>query len=495
MGSAGEDLIRVQATLYELDKAVSPAATQEELAQLATTISAGSHPLKLDASNLTVSGREVVSRQVTNLHFPGEYTGAKLLRGETDTENYSLADTGKSGHGSTFIVPMQPTLLTPAETGTTLSVVPTLQPDGSIHLKGTLKEVVLVDLKEANSPAKITANRGNDGIRKVELTTNSRKRPVLHTSQTTISATLSDNDSTHYLVAKVKQSCLRDPESLPPLETQIPSGVTVRTLSVPGPDSQIQVYPARPQEEQFLLLALRAEAIEIKTPTKPAKAGKIYVTVRFVESDDFESASAPILTDPQLQLEIRRLSQKKGVDLLAAPSVMAVSGQKASIEVGEQLTFPTSYDPPELGSGEEGTFPVSPSNPTVVENQQLGVRMELTATVRSDGLIEVRTDTSVVEPSGFLNYGNPVVMMEKGPLGKPVPVVITENQIQAPVTSARKQTSTIVVHEGHTGVAMSLADTRSAKIEDKGLLGLTKKEYVKRTPRHLTAFVRVQFLD
>ncbi|MDF1657527.1 MAG: hypothetical protein P1U58_07935 [Verrucomicrobiales bacterium] len=498
MRSAGEDLIRVQATLYELEEAVSSTSTQEELAELATKVATGSRLLKLETSSLTVPGEEVISRHLTKLYFPSEYTDAKLLRSATDTETYSLKDTGDSKDGSTLIVPVQPTRLTSAETGTTLSIVPTLKSNGSIHLKGSLDEVTLVDLTEENSPSRVTASRGTNGNRQVELTTNSKKSPVLHTSRTAISATLPDQKSTHYVIVKAKTSCLKDPANLPASETTIATGTTVRTLTIPNKDSQIPIHPARPEAEEFLLLALRAEAIEIKSPPKPTKDRKIYVTVRFVESDDADSRVAPILTDPQFQLEIRRLNQEKGVDLLSAPSVMAVSGQRASIEVGERLTFPTAYDPPAFGPGlstQEGTFPVSPSAPTVFEHQQLGIKMELTATLRSDGLIEVRTDTRIKEPSGFLNYGNPVVMVERRALGKPVPVVITENQIQAPVTSAREQTSTIVLQDGHTGVAMSLTDTRSIKIEDKGLLGLTKNEYVERTPRHLTAFVRAQLMD
>ena len=42
---------------------------------------------------------------------------------------------------------------------------------------------------------------------------------------------------------------------------------------------------------------------------------------------------AGLMTNPQFQVVIRALSQKKGVDLLSAPRVTTKSGQRAVIEV------------------------------------------------------------------------------------------------------------------------------------------------------------------
>ena len=49
-----------------------------------------------------------------------------------------------------------------------------------------------------------------------------------------------------------------------------------------------------------------------------------------------------VFTDPQFQVVIRALNQKKGVDLLSAPRVTTKSGQRAVIEIVREFRHPTS---------------------------------------------------------------------------------------------------------------------------------------------------------
>jgi general secretion pathway protein D len=62
-----------------------------------------------------------------------------------------------------------------------------------------------------------------------------------------------------------------------------------------------------------------------------------------------------LFTDGEVKMIMRGLSQKKGTDLMTAPSVTARSGQKATIEIIREFIYPTEYEPPELpnqvGSG------------------------------------------------------------------------------------------------------------------------------------------------
>src|SRR5262249_57266170 len=55
-----------------------------------------------------------------------------------------------------------------------------------------------------------------------------------------------------------------------------------------------------------------------------------------------------VFTDPQFQVVIRALNQKKGVDLLSAPRVTTKSGQRAIIEVVREFRYPTRFTPPQL---------------------------------------------------------------------------------------------------------------------------------------------------
>src|SRR4029078_9409314 len=54
---------------------------------------------------------------------------------------------------------------------------------------------------------------------------------------------------------------------------------------------------------------------------------------------------AGVFTNPQFQVVIRALNQKKGIDLLSAPSVTTKSGQRAIIEVVRELRSPVRFTP------------------------------------------------------------------------------------------------------------------------------------------------------
>ena len=55
-----------------------------------------------------------------------------------------------------------------------------------------------------------------------------------------------------------------------------------------------------------------------------------------------------VFTDPQFQVVVRALNQKKGVDLLSAPRVTTKSGQRAVIEIVREFRYPTQFEPPQI---------------------------------------------------------------------------------------------------------------------------------------------------
>src|SRR6202022_2273272 len=57
---------------------------------------------------------------------------------------------------------------------------------------------------------------------------------------------------------------------------------------------------------------------------------------------------AGTMTDPQFQVVVRALNQKKGVDLLSAPRVTTKSGQRAVIEIVREFRYPTQFQPPQI---------------------------------------------------------------------------------------------------------------------------------------------------
>ncbi len=129
-----------------------------------------------------------------------------------------------------------------------------------------------------------------------------------------------------------------------------------------------------------------------------------------------------VFTNPQFQVVVRALNQKKGVDLLSAPRVTTKSGQRAVIEIVREFRYPTQFDPPKIpetaGShrvtipewaDHRNAFPVTPTTPTGFETRNTGVTLEVEPVVGPDGVtIDLNLVPQVVEFEGFINYGSPI---------------------------------------------------------------------------------------
>ena len=225
---------------------------------------------------------------------------------------------------------------------------------------------------------------------------------------------------------------------------------------------------------------------------------------------------AGVFTDPQFQVMIRALAQKKGVDLLSAPSVMARSGQRAKIEVIREFIYPTEYDPPEIpnqfgsigttgpGASSSGAFPVTPATPTAFETRNTGVTLEVDPVLGADEFtIDLNLAPEVVEFDGFINYGSPIQTTSVNALGLAVPVVVTENRIEMPIFNTRKVTTQVTIWDGQTVALGGLIREDIQDIEDKiPFLGdlpaigrLFRSSVELHLKRNLTIFVKAQLMD
>jgi general secretion pathway protein D len=193
---------------------------------------------------------------------------------------------------------------------------------------------------------------------------------------------------------------------------------------------------------------------------------------------------AGVFTDPQFQVVIRALNQKKGVDLLSAPKVTTKSGQRAIIEVVREFRYPSTFTPPQVPSissttgttvvGGATTVPVvvTPTTPQSWETRNTGVTLEVEPVVGGDATtIDLNLIPQVVEFEGFINYGSPInavgVNTVGGVLSTSVPVLLTENVINQPVFSTRKVTTSVSVWDGQTVVIGGLMREDVQKTEDK----------------------------
>ena len=197
-----------------------------------------------------------------------------------------------------------------------------------------------------------------------------------------------------------------------------------------------------------------------------------------------------VFTDPQFQVVIRALNQKKGVDLLSAPRVTTKSGQRAVIEIVREFRYPTQFDPPKIpdsvgsnvggnlgaldpvtglfSGGSVNSFPVTPTTPTSFETRNTGVTLEVEPVVGPDGVtIDLNLVPQVVEFEGFINYGSPIQTTTAGPMGVPITAVITPNTINQPIFNSRKVTTSVSVWDGQTVVLGGLMREDVQKTEDK----------------------------
>lgn len=190
---------------------------------------------------------------------------------------------------------------------------------------------------------------------------------------------------------------------------------------------------------------------------------------------------AGVFTNPQFQVVIRALNQKKGIDLLSAPKVTTKSGQRAIIEVVREFRYPRTYTPPQVPSIGTTTTAgsqvvpvvVTPTTPQDWETRNTGVTLEVEPVVAGDATtIDLNLVPQVVEFEGFINYGSPInavgvsTVSTRG-IQTSIPVLLTENVINQPVFSTRKVTTSVSVWDGQTVVLGGLMREDVQKVEDK----------------------------
>ena len=191
---------------------------------------------------------------------------------------------------------------------------------------------------------------------------------------------------------------------------------------------------------------------------------------------------AGVFTNPQFQVVIRALNQKKGIDLLSAPSVTTKSGQRAIIEVIQRISLSedihcatSSIDQQQHLHHRWGctTVPVvvAPTTPQDWETRNTGVTLEVEPVVGGDATtIDLNLIPQVVEFEGFINYGSPINAVGVNTVAGisiSQPVQLTPNVINQPVFSTRKVTTSVSVYDGQTVVLGGLMREDVQKTEDK----------------------------
>ena len=205
------------------------------------------------------------------------------------------------------------------------------------------------------------------------------------------------------------------------------------------------------------------------------------------------------------QMIMRGLSQKKGVDVMSAPTLVARpvelefespidpitqndSGDQgaAKIEVVRRFIYPTEYEAPTIQSGggsnnnnddnnnnggsySSSGFPVaSPANPSAWTVEQVGIMLRFLVEEGEDkNVINFkRFEIQIVDFEGFINYGSPITAGIAA--GDEIEqVLLTENRIDMPIFSRRYINSNPCIYDGHTIAIGGLIEDQVQRIEDK----------------------------
>lgn len=178
-----------------------------------------------------------------------------------------------------------------------------------------------------------------------------------------------------------------------------------------------------------------------------------------------------LFSDGQVQALMRGLDQKKGVDLMARPSIVTRSGQASSIALVREFMYATEYEPPKLpnssGSTSGGITPVTPATPKAFKKRDVGITLDvLPVAGASKQFVTVTLNPTFSDFDGFVNYGSPINTTQNGPLG-PTTMAITDNAILMPVFSKQTLSTTVDVADGATVVVGSLITESVQNVEDQ----------------------------
>lgn len=243
-----------------------------------------------------------------------------------------------------------------------------------------------------------------------------------------------------------------------------------------------------------------------------------------------------VFTDPQIDLVIRQISQKKGSDVVNMPSVVTKSGQKASVRVVREFPYPTEFDPPQIpqqvsgqSSGaiqlglngqivagqttQSGGAPVIPATPTAFETKELGMVLDVEPNISADGKsVEVAVTPTFTEFEGFIDYGSDITnsvgtttttfINGLSSTSRP-PTYVQDNDLLQPVFKKNSTTTAVTVYDGSTIVIAGLVDQRTIDIKDKvpvigdiPLVGRLWQSKVKETTKkNLIFFLTVDVID
>lgn len=169
-----------------------------------------------------------------------------------------------------------------------------------------------------------------------------------------------------------------------------------------------------------------------------------------------------------LNVAIRALSQKSGSDLLSAPKVTVLSGNRAEINVSQEFRYPTRYSDTESdvgstrGDSASAGVTITPGTPEDFETRNVGVELFVTPIVEEDDYsITLDLNPRVTEFEGFVEYGGPSIAISSGL------VVKTPSGFYQPIFAVREVSTKVTIWDGATVVMGGMTREDVVTVKDK----------------------------
>ncbi|MFA6566710.1 MAG: hypothetical protein WCS96_00715 [Victivallales bacterium] len=162
---------------------------------------------------------------------------------------------------------------------------------------------------------------------------------------------------------------------------------------------------------------------------------------------------------------IHAMDRSGKAEILSAPKVIATSGQPAVIRMVRAEYFPTSWTAAEVTVG-DNLVQITPSYPELGEATDLGVRLEVTATVSPNNYtISLNLHPQIREHVDWTNYSY-TISVTNTILGGGLPMLIPAT-LKMPVLSLRDVTTNVKVYDGETLILGGMIRDDVQKIDDR----------------------------
>jgi len=300
-------------------------------------------------------------------------------------------------------------------------------------------------------------------------------------------------------------------------DTNIPSDLTATFLGTNNflgfiPGTNQEVTPLTPANGTSQILA-ESNMRDSTTAARLLQSNIDAILGTDVQRNSSLFSASAIISGNGVGMFIRALESQLGADLLSAPKVTVINGQKTKIRVARELIYPTEYEPPEVTVQESSTSTllstslppvVVPSNPSDFTTRDVGVTLEVKADATKDRRIDLEIVPEVNEFQGFINYGADATSVTVSNSGVSNGIIaIAEGSALTPVFALRKVETKVQVVDGQTVVMGGFIREDSAEINDKvPLLGdiplvgrLFRSKTTRNIKRNLIIFTTARIIN